>query len=915
MADTLGNVTSALIAMGIDVGGLPNEVKNQLVAVTEAGLAKGIPATQIAQQLAGALGGGTAAGGTPDDVARYNALLEAGYPEAEARARAFPEGGSAAPTLGELIAAGLSPEEAKVAMRSAALSGAGVPASLRETFLGGASGGGGGVGFAPPSLQSGVNELTGEALTFNPRTGQTTGTGQQVAFPGIDPRDAMAEEARRAGNNDVLSLAGLGDSAAQWRATLGENATMSRASLAEQARQADQSAILDEFRTRANLIPAFGQIALGAAQEQRQILSEGHDYLARAFGQANQDSPLGLVTQANLTNNLLGQLSAVQGLMPGGRVTGNTRYQDPGAYEGAPAFNAPDLTAFTRPGAQQPEGGWGQRAVQESLASGGNGYTGGSGAPAAGGAATGGVDPETALLMWKQRFLGADQMSGGNDRAIGGLGTEASPYQWASPDEAMAAERGAAQDPYNRWGPAGMARPGFSAPGGQGLKQGYRGYEAGGVTTEPRFIINEKGPELVENIDGGRIRVVDAKTTKKLVKPAGKGQFVMPGYDEGTASWGGATSVDRARRAWQEGLGGDISQSPGLAAASLFGGPSGGGMARMEKGVEKISPDLVKKALAEMKSSDLMRRLAMDETGGGNPVGWLGKKMSAIETRQHGLRMGATNESIDQALAKFAPPSRTPMDPTERLNKMYQEMMDARDSGDTVLADIIAQGIASKIGAGRYKGLVDVAEGQGRTLPGYANGTDPFANWNQQNAAGAIMGFTGQTARSNAASMGFNAPTFGTYGQGTYGGSGYAQQEARDRAINDARGWNDPAAMWDRANPGNTQPNPYRPAGPKSYTQEELIDLARKNAPPRVMDVRNGKLPSPANVTGKLAGFKAPTLRMLGALSPQDFGALNTLLNTESSGLTDANEILYQGMGIANPYGRQTRGAQLGFAL
>lgn len=91
----------------------------------------------------------------------------------------------------------------------------------------------------------------------------------------------------------------------------------------------------------------------------------------------------------------------------------------------------------------------------------------------------------------------------------------------------------------------------------------------------------------------------------------------------------------------------------------------------------------------------------------------------------------------------------------------------------------------------------------------------------------------------------------GTYGRGVYGG--YAEQEARDNAINDARGWNDPAAMWDRANPGNTQPNPYRPqvAAPKVVTPMNSRDflanalkIARQGTP-----FEKGALPTPVGLS------------------------------------------------------------------
>jgi hypothetical protein len=238
------------------------------------------------------------------------------------------DSGGGATSVDDFLALGFTPEQAQQAAQAAALFGSGASAGVADKILFGDTGAGGG-GFAPPSLQFDVDPKTGEVITFNPRSGQIGRTGETVGFAGIDPRELAAEEARVATNRDALAAAGL-------RETAGFN----RASLAEGARRADQTAALSEFATRANLVPAFGNIALGAAQEQREILSSGKDFLARAFGEAGQDSPLGRVTQSDMINSLMRDLASVERLVPQSRATGRT------GFAGAPAFVEAELGGF-----------------------------------------------------------------------------------------------------------------------------------------------------------------------------------------------------------------------------------------------------------------------------------------------------------------------------------------------------------------------------------------------------------------------------------------------------------------------------------------------------------------------------------------------------------------------------------------
>ena len=476
-------------------------------------------------------------------VAEYQRLLAKDVPADVASELAFfsKDGGK---PVEYFLQRGLSPADAQRASQASALVGAGIPASYFDNLLGRA--GAGGTAAARPQTE--VDPRTGELILID-ATGNVRRTGQQVGFAGVDPRAQYEDEARRAANAEAMGLAGQGDAAAQWRAVLGERAAMDRAgfrekgamdraSLAENARQADTGAALDEFRTRANLLPQFGQIALQASDQQRDILKTGGDYLARAFGQANQESPLGQVTQADLSNTLMRNLAGLDKLIPEARVTGRRGFAGVPGFEDAPAFAAPGayipptMRGFAGLGAAPAIGGTPMVSASQ---------TGGEGT---GGAGTAAAVP--ARQQWTDSSEGAPR--GPYDAPVPaptstptGRGFSA----WPSDEEAMGApriggDRAATTAGGTRWGPTALAAGdalsnlfGWASRTGGAMRglYGPRGFAHGtgkDYTTEPAFVINEKGPELVENLDGGRIRIHDAETTKKM-------GFTTPGYDEGTS--------------------------------------------------------------------------------------------------------------------------------------------------------------------------------------------------------------------------------------------------------------------------------------------------------------------------------------------------------------------------------------------
>ena len=164
------------------------------------------------------------------------------------------------------------------------------------------------------------------------------------------------ESGRQSDNSLAVSLYGTQDTNAIRRAELGQKDVIDRAGLMENARQANLEAALRQFETRANLIPEFGDLALRESDAQRQILSQGGDFLYRAFRSQGQDSPLPLVTQADLMAHLRQQLAQLNGIIPPEALKSGTTsiggFSIPAAAQAptlAPAGAAPTLTPAAAP--------------------------------------------------------------------------------------------------------------------------------------------------------------------------------------------------------------------------------------------------------------------------------------------------------------------------------------------------------------------------------------------------------------------------------------------------------------------------------------------------------------------------------------------------------------------------------------
>jgi hypothetical protein len=762
-------------------------------------------------------------------------------------------GSSAQPTSAEdFTALGFSPEQAQTAAQAAALFGTGASAGVAEKILFG-GGGGAGAGFAPPSLQFDVDPRSGEAIRFNPRTGAIERTGEQVGFAGIDPREAFQEQVRQSENAQGLDLATLAEDAARFRSGAAETAGFNRATLAENARQADTEAALREFSTRANLVPAFGQIALGAAREGREILSGGKDFLARAFGQANQDSPLGHVTQADMINNLMSQLAQIEQLVPESRATGRQSFEGAPEFRGLDPFSAPELSGFpglsAAPGMTR--GGGGAPAAAGGATGGGGAAGGGGGAVPAAAAASPGFQPgDLKQLLAGGGSLGQPEAAPALTAAAGRMGSFDESMLGASRGPGFARVQGvgnAALTPESarlfqgqfdvspgsgfsvspeQGGGGGGAVPGFiqrlfgigtdrSAQRGlDAFGQPVPGFNEGtvpGFTRERIFAAGDPGNgrlgrdgELIANPTGAPIGVVRNEDVPR-------GTRVVPGFAHGTG--GGGEGEDASGFAPED--------------AARF--------------LQSLPAD----------RDALMSALPIGAVG---PAG----------------RGGAVADDVLRALKTF--------DEARFAERLARTPAGAASAG----ADV-AGGLASRLG--QLKGVV----------PGFATGTGLFDQTVQRG---------GQTVRLgdiSANEFGFSDP------------SGKIKFGDLDPSI--AEGFRTQGIGVD-APSGSDSFAGGAPTGTSRFgqrtTQDELIALARGTAPPRVRQVRAGQLPAPPNLTGGLKGFRRPTLRQASALSGDERGALNTLLNVESSGLTDLNEILSRAAFTRNA-GR--RGRVTGFGL
>lgn len=160
----------------------------------------------------------------------------------------------------------------------------------------------------PPNLQTLTDERTGQTYTFNPLTGETRPIGQ-FGFPGIDPERDFAENQRQF--------------------NVSENNANERTKLASAT---------SGFQSVNQLAPQLGQLALSGAEFTRDVLRNPSDFLARAFFQRGGESPLPVISQADVINQLRSNISGFNEVL-GGFNTGplnNAFTQPTSAFTSAP---------------------------------------------------------------------------------------------------------------------------------------------------------------------------------------------------------------------------------------------------------------------------------------------------------------------------------------------------------------------------------------------------------------------------------------------------------------------------------------------------------------------------------------------------------------------------------------------------
>ena len=214
-------------------------------------------------------------------------------------------------------------------------------------------------GFAP-QYGSYTEETTGDRVfTTN---GQVTSRIPGATWAALSPQEqfqqesalrkqmddaAMAREAAGNASRERTSAATESGINSRFGISATEGAAMDRAQLAENARQANLQSATSAFGDVTRLAPQLGQLALSNAEFTKDTLRNAPDYLARAFFQQGQTSPLPQVSQADIINqlrsNIQGFNSTLQGFNP-----------QVGAYQAPPAFNPAATVGFSAPAAAAP---------------------------------------------------------------------------------------------------------------------------------------------------------------------------------------------------------------------------------------------------------------------------------------------------------------------------------------------------------------------------------------------------------------------------------------------------------------------------------------------------------------------------------------------------------------------------------
>lgn len=396
----------------------------------------------------------------------------------------------------------------------------------------------------PPSMTLSIDPSTGEAIWSNPRTGEIVRTGEIIGQPEVDARTKfLNEQAVQGFNAEIAKRQQAIDLLQSTQTNLitmardADTGKVQRGQLKESARQANLTAAVDQYNTALGLIPQMGQLSIEESKQVGTILNSGGDYLARSFESRGGVSPLARVLQADQINALTSTINTLRAQVNTALAAGPVAtdgYTEIDPYEaavlpdqsGLPA--SPTFGLVALPAVPQVNG---PRTVFGGASAGGptDEYRGTPYvAPPSVDAAFGPVPvsaqgeppaPDPAMQTNSPTFTVPSGFEPG--AGVGGSGTGGGGGSW---EPAYGSGLGVDEKV------AGAAKGVFRA-GGKVLKDFGKllAYEDGGYTRDEAFVGNEKGAELFLNPTNAPIAIVDAETTKKIVKKGG-----VRGFEGGT---------------------------------------------------------------------------------------------------------------------------------------------------------------------------------------------------------------------------------------------------------------------------------------------------------------------------------------------------------------------------------------------
>lgn len=785
-----------------------------------------------------------------------------------------------------------------------------------------------------------VNERTGVVEQMVP--------GAQMGFAGIDPREKYGNELQQTGftnqmqmraqllneaenaQRQVMELSQMEERGKMDRAQLGE----SRSNRAEQGRQANLRAAVDQWQTAMNLIPQMGQLSLQESERVQGILSNGGDFLARAFESRGGTSPLGKVTQADQINALGSTMQTLRGMVQTNMQPIQGEYSDTSAD--VPAYSAPNMGGGFSGGQmpQMPTAPNFQLSSAPAVSSAPQGAGGGGGLATAAPTANG---PST---DWLPTFLQDMQAKAkyANDMAASRPNPNEADY--ASRDgsrtetEALPSTGrgmgfsslipGAAALPYaddignllkqgltgsfTKKAGLGLGRaigglkPSWAPPSREGpygtAPNSYRGYEQGGYTTEPVFLGNEKGAELFVNPTNAPIQILPADDTRKM----GFSKGTTPGYDEGTASFSEFDWRDMTPQQQEQVL---AELMPQMAMGVGGVGKAIGNQTMGNMGLPE-APDQLLSLIQKLGSMRAGAELMPDNMMSGMKnagMGALGRvaRMGAIPAYEDGTsgmdpvrelqmlqRMGMEEMGgfSGAAGSLFGGPSGGGM---AQMGKGFAQDIPP-DLIRKALTEMRMNDIARRIEQGIE---------MGRKVPGFATGTSyPEFSTNTPPSSGFGNQYLSQSMPQGNSSAGWSLVN-GADPYANVGRPGDPIADAQRRKRDDF--WkNAPVETYASGFTNEQRTDAMRKyqglpplygggaSGAGAYkpiSQKELIEMGRKNLPPGVADVLGGgqaravtALESQA-VPGNF--LKTITARQLQGLSPEEIQAMGTMTNTE----------------------------------